>query len=115
MTKTPETDKRIVEASYSTSRNLPVPEPKERKYERWKTFDGKDPRMIPKGWYVDQSSFVEGITRAGYPFRRFQLLPLDGKRRQRPARTKLIRAETIKDIESNTLFDTEEKEPDKES
>ena len=110
MTKTPETDKRIVESSYSTSRNLPVPEPKERKYERWKSFDGKDPRMIPKGWYVDPSSFVEGITRAGYPFRRFQLLPLDGKRRQRPARTKLIGAEKIKDIESpNAMFDTEEK------
>ena len=100
MTKTPETDKRLAEASYNTSRNLPVPEPKERKHERWETFDGQDPKMVPKGWYVDKGSFVEGVTRWGYPFRRFQLLPLDGARRRRPARTKLIKAEAVKDIEA---------------
>lgn len=106
MTKTPETDSRIVQASYNTSRNMPVPEPKERKYERWQTFEGHDPRMVPKGWYVDKESFVEGVTKAGYPFRRFQLLPLDRDRRQRPARTRMIGAEKVKDIESpNMMFD----------
>lgn len=100
MTKSPETDKRLSESSYSTSRNIPVPEPKERKYSRWESFEGKEPRIVPKGWYVDKNSIVEGYTCAGYPFRRFQLLPLEKNHRQRSARTRLIGADKIKDIES---------------
>ena len=38
ITKTPETDKRLREANYSASRNLPVPEPEKKVYKHWKTW-----------------------------------------------------------------------------
>ena len=47
LTKTPETDKRLKETSYSTSRNLPLPEPKKKTYVRWKTWNKI---RIPKGY-----------------------------------------------------------------
>lgn len=76
LVKTPETDKRLVESKFSHSRNMPVPEPKERKYTRWKTFDSASPHAVPQGWQVDKDSFQEGFTRTGYPYRRYELYPL---------------------------------------
>ena len=72
MTKTPLTDPRLKEANYSTSRNLPIPEP-EKKVMAGKTWKQK-PR-IPEGWYLDKESFWEGINPVtGYPSRHYSLL-----------------------------------------
>lgn len=79
ITKTPKTDPRLKEASYSCSRNLPVPEPQEKVYMRWKTW-GKI--RIPKGWYLDKDSFAEGVNPVtGYKYRHYTLLRLERKRR----------------------------------
>ena len=78
ITKTPKTDPRLRESSYSTSRNLPVPEPKKKTYLTWKTW-GKV--RIPKGWYLDKESFYEGVNEAGYKYRSYTLLRIDRKRR----------------------------------
>lgn len=99
LTKTPETDKGLKEAKHWSSKNLLVPEPKEKVYKRWKTFDGTDPKMIPKGWYVDKDSIVEGINKYGFHYRRFQLFPMDGKT-DRPRTGKLVNAGSVPDIES---------------
>ena len=72
ITKTPKTDPRLREASYSASRNLPVPEPEKKIRKRWKTW-GKI--RIPKGFYLDQDSFREGINPyTGYKYRSYTLL-----------------------------------------
>lgn len=78
LTKTPETDKRLRETSYSTSRNLPLPEPKKKTYVRWKTWNKI---RIPKGYYLDEESVHEGNNPfTGYPYREYTLLKL--KRRE---------------------------------
>lgn len=72
ITKTPKTDPRLKEASYSTSRNLPVPKPKKKIRKHWKTW-GKI--RIPKGFYLDQDSVREGINpHTGYEYRSYTLL-----------------------------------------
>lgn len=77
ITKTPGTDPRLKESSYSTSRNLPVPEPDVKVYLRWKTWG--DAR-IPKGWYLDRDSYEEGINPVtGYKYRHYTLLRLGRK------------------------------------
>lgn len=76
MTKTPKTDKRLRESSYSTSRNLPIPEPEIRKIFRWPTFEG-EPRIrkdTARTWYLDEESFYEGVNKYGYRFRHYTLL-----------------------------------------
>jgi hypothetical protein len=78
ITKTPQTDKRLRETSYSTSRNLPLPEPERKVYIRWKTWNKI---RIPKGYYVDPDSVYEGINPiTNYPYREYTLLKL--KRRE---------------------------------
>lgn len=75
LTKSPVTDPRLVETSYSTSRNLPVPEP-EIKIVGSGTWRKKEPH-VPEGWYLDRESFWEGVNPVtGYPCRRYTLLPL---------------------------------------
>lgn len=72
ITKTPKTDRRLRESSYSTSRNLPVKQPKDKTYIRWKTWRNV---RIPKGYYLDPDTFHEGenpIT--GYRYRIYTLL-----------------------------------------
>lgn len=72
ITKTPDTEPRLREASYSASRNLPIPEPDEKVYNHWKTW-GKV--RIPKGWEVDKDSFHEGINDVtGQPYRTYTLI-----------------------------------------
>lgn len=71
ITKTPETEKRLKETSYSASRNLPIPEPDEHVHKHWDTW-GKI--RIPKGWYVDPDSVQEDINDVtGYPYRSYTL------------------------------------------
>lgn len=78
ITKTPKTDKRLRETSYSTSRNLPLPKPKKKTYVRWKTWNKIH---IPKGYYLDKDSVHEGNNPVtGYPYREYTLLKL--KRRE---------------------------------
>lgn len=72
LTKTPKTDKRLRESDYSASRNLPVKEPKEKVYKKWKTW--KKIR-VPKGFYLDEESIREGINPVtGYPYRSYTLI-----------------------------------------
>lgn len=74
ITKSPMTDKRLRESSYSTSRNLPIPEPEEKLYLRWKTW--KDIKPV-KGYYLDLDSLYEGINpNTGYQYRTYTLLKL---------------------------------------
>lgn len=78
ITKTPETDKRLRETSYSASRNLPLPEAKKKTYVRWRTWNKI---RIPKGYYLDKDSVHEGNNPVtGYPYREYTLLKL--KRRE---------------------------------
>ena len=72
ITKTPKTDPRLRESSYSTSRNLPLPEPEVKTYLRWKTW--KDVK-VPEGFYLDKESYYEGENRlTGYKYRIYTLL-----------------------------------------
>lgn len=74
ITKSPLTDKRLRESSYSTSRNLPIPEPEEKLYLRWKTW--KDIKPV-KGYYLDLDTLYEGINpNTGYQYRTYTLLKL---------------------------------------
>lgn len=72
ITKTSETDTGIRESSYSCSRNMPLPDPEVKVYRKWKTW-GKI--RIPKGFYMDEETFHEGVNPiTGYKYRRYTLL-----------------------------------------
>lgn len=74
MTKSEKTDPRIKESSYSTSRNLPIPEPKVEIISAGSWRRGMK-RVIPDGWYLDPDSYWEGINPVtGYPSRHYTLL-----------------------------------------
>lgn len=62
---------RIREASYSTSRNMPLPEPKKKRLARWKK------EVKPKkGYYI--ARIHEGINPAtGYKYRRYTMIRLN--------------------------------------
>lgn len=71
LTKTPQTDPRLIQASYSTSRNMPLKEPR-RKIMHRLTWTRPRPR---KGWEIDKESIREGINPVtGYPFRRYSFM-----------------------------------------
>lgn len=86
ITKTPKTDKRLVEADYSTSRNMSIKPPEEKIFYHWKTFgryrepEDRDPIdkdyhiRIPKGFYLDKESYHEGTNPFGFPYRTYTLL-----------------------------------------
>lgn len=86
ITKTPRTDKRLRESSYSASRNMPIKKPEEKIFFHWKTFGRfEDPKdrdpvdkdyhvRIPKGFYLDKESYHEGENPWGYPCRTYTLL-----------------------------------------
>jgi len=77
LTKTPKTESRLKEASYSTSRGLWVPEPEKHEVTRWETW--RDVR-IPKGFYLDKDSFHEGINPVtGLPYREYTLFRIKEK------------------------------------
>lgn len=76
MTKTPKTDPRLREASYSTSRNLPIPEPEKKVIRRWKTWT-ETPRIAKRtaaSWYIDKESVQEGVNRYGHRYRSYTFL-----------------------------------------
>lgn len=75
ITKTPKTDKRLKESNYSTSKNLPLPEPVKKIRLRWRTW-GKV--RIPRGYYLEPDSLVEGENpKTGYHYRHYTLIRLD--------------------------------------
>ena len=77
---------RLAESSYSTSRNMPLPEPEVDKLQRWK----KEPRP-KKGYYIAKS--VEGINPVtGYRYRRYTMVRLKPEHgsRSRPGEKKKI-------------------------
>ncbi|MBQ9387917.1 MAG: hypothetical protein IJU01_04565 [Lachnospiraceae bacterium] len=74
ITKSPLTDNRLRESSYSCSRNLTIPEPEKKLYRRWKTWHEI---KVPDGYYLDKDSFFEGINPlTGWPCRSYTLLRL---------------------------------------
>ncbi len=94
LTKTPATEPRLKEASWSSSRNMPLPEPEKKVVSRWETWG--DVR-VPKGFYLDKESYHEGINPVtGYKYREYTLVRtvkkeekhVGGKRihRDKPAR-----------------------------
>lgn len=69
--------RRIKEANYSTSRNMPIPEPKEERLIRWK----KEVKA-KKGYYIAQCH--EGINPAtGFKYRRCTLIRLNAGERNK--------------------------------
>lgn len=73
MTKTADTDKRLKESRFTSSRNMPLPDPEVKVYRRWETFTNRDIKA-PKGWYLDKQSVREGINPVtGYPYRSYAL------------------------------------------
>ena len=72
ITKSPVTEERLIESDYSSSRNLPIPDPEVHKYKRWKTWRA-DPRILD-GYYIDAESMFEGENPVtGYPYRTYSL------------------------------------------
>lgn len=64
---------KIKEASYWTSKNMPLPEPKVDKLVRWK----KEAKP-KKGYYIVKDSFYEGVHKAtGYMYRRYTMIRLN--------------------------------------
>ena len=73
LTKDPKTDIRLREASYSTSRNMPLKEPEIREYHRMKTW--KEEPKVPDGYYLDRETLHEGVNPVtGYRYRTYTLL-----------------------------------------
>lgn len=65
---------RLSEANYNTSRNMPLPEPKVDKLQRWK----KEPKP-KKGYYI--AKIHEGINPVtGYKYRRYTMIRLKRRR-----------------------------------
>lgn len=94
ITKTPKTEKRLREASYSASRNIPLPEPEKKTITRWETW--RDIK-VPAGFYLDKESYREGINPVtGQPYRQYTFLRIRDReekdadrrhlRRDKPAR-----------------------------
>lgn len=74
ITKSEKTDNRLREADFEPSRNMPLPEPKEKIYLHWKTWNKI---KIPEGYYLDQESIHEGENpKNGYLYRTYTLLKL---------------------------------------
>lgn len=72
ITKTPETDPRLKEASYQPSRNLPTKEPEVKRLARWR----KEPKEKP-GYYIDKATYHEGINPVtGYKYRYYTMIPI---------------------------------------
>lgn len=86
ITKSPRTDNRLKDADYQPSRNMPLPEPKEKIYLHWKTWNKI---KIPEGYYLDPDSVHEGENpKTGYPYRTYTLLKLGEDTEERSSEKK---------------------------
>ncbi len=72
-------------ARYSCSRNLIDPKPKTTilKSDRWP----EDPR-VPKGYYLDKQSLVNGVNKMGYRYQYYRLVSLKPKNHAHKVKTK---------------------------
>lgn len=65
------------ETHYSHSRNLPIPEPSVEYIKE--DIDMRDEVEVPKGYYLDKNSLIEGINPiTGYPYRHYTLVKIRG-------------------------------------
>lgn len=72
ITKTPKTDPRLKESSYSSSRNMPLKKPEKKDYRYWKSWRKI---KIPEGFYLEKETFYEGENpHTGFKYRRYTLL-----------------------------------------
>lgn len=76
ITKTPETCERygehLRETSYHVSRNMPLQKPREERFVQWRKTPEK------QGYYVDKSTYYEGINGlTGYKYRYYTLIKID--------------------------------------
>lgn len=79
ITKTPRTDKKLREAKFSCSKNMPLPDPEVKLYKRWKTFTKI---RVPKGWELEKDSYFEGENElTGQPYRSYTLIKIQKQRR----------------------------------
>lgn len=86
LVKTPKTNAALREADYSTSRNMPLPEPEKKIYRHWNMKEYMEPKdresvdadyhiRIPKGFRLDKNSYHEGINPfTGYRYRNYTLV-----------------------------------------
>lgn len=73
ITKTPETEPRLRETSYSRSRNMPLPEPETERFVKWV----KEPK-VEKGFYIEKESYHEGTNPVtGYKYRYYTMIRLN--------------------------------------
>ena len=77
---TEEGEHKVIESKYSHSRNLITPEPKRTEISGWKITDS--PR-IPKGFYLDKSTYTEGVNMAGYRYRTYIMRRIQPRKRDR--------------------------------
>lgn len=83
LTKSPRTDPRLKESNYSTSKNLPIPEPKE-KILKSGTFGKNGKVRVPKGYYLDKNSYYEGVNpKTGYLYRSYTLIRIHKQKNRR--------------------------------
>lgn len=75
ITKSPDTSCALAESHYSSSRNLPIPEPEVkvfRHHATWKAI------RIPKGWTLEPGTVMESVNPVtGYPYRTYTLRRLE--------------------------------------
>lgn len=77
LTKTPETEPRLKESDYDASRNMPLRAPETKQLKRWRS---RDEIRIPKGFYLEEDSYHEGINPVtGLLYRQYTLLRIREK------------------------------------
>lgn len=66
-------DHKITEANYSTSRNMPLPEPEIEKLPHW-----EDEIKVPEDYYIEKETFYEGTNKfTGYNYRHYTLVKIN--------------------------------------
>lgn len=76
ITKIPDTDSRLKESKYSTSRNIPPTEPEPKRFVQWK----KVPK-VKEGYELDKESYHEGTNDfTGYKYRYYTMFPIIHRR-----------------------------------
>ena len=66
-------DHKVLEEKYSTSRNMPLPEPKVKRMKRWQ----KEPKAR-KGFYIDKDTLFEGTNRfTSFPYRHYEMIRIE--------------------------------------
>lgn len=65
-------DHKITESNYSTSRNMPLPEPEVERLDHW-----EEEVKAPEGYYIEKETFYEGTNKfTGYSYRHYVLVKI---------------------------------------